>query len=98
MIYISNSFSMQMVEASNGLIGFKELNKNDFEFETRNAVSVVGHQDTATVLGVEFNRQNISLKKGDILFVAQIVGGRLPEGATKLPDGFKFKFMQVEVL
>lgn len=98
MIYISNSFSMQMVEASNGLIGFKELNKNDFEFETRNAVSVVGHQDTATILGVEFNRQNISLKKGDILFVAQIVGGRLPEGATKLPDGFKFKFMQVEVL
>lgn len=98
MKYIGNSFSMQMVEASNGLIGFKELNKDDFEFKTRNAVSVVGHQDTATVLGVKFNRKNISLKKGDILFIAQIVGGRLPEGATELPDGFKFKFMQVEIL
>ena len=98
MKYISNSFSLQMVEAKNGLIGFKELSEDDFKFKTRNATSVVGHFDTAKLLNVKFNRKNISLKKGDVLFVAQVIGGRLPEGATTLPNGFKFKFMQIEVL
>lgn len=60
--------------------------------------SAVGHADTAAVLGVECNRVNVSLKPGDIAYVAQLQGGRLPEGATTLPDGFSFKFIKVEVL
>lgn len=31
------------------------------------------------------------------LYVAQLQGGRLPEGATKLPDGFKFRFLLVHI-
>jgi hypothetical protein len=27
-----------------------------------------------------------------------LVGGRLPEGATTLPEGFSFTFVKVEVL
>lgn len=61
-------------------------------------VSAIGHQDTANVLGVEMNRTNVTLKKGDIAFVAQLQGGRLPEGSTTLPDGFDFKFIKVEVI
>ena len=60
-------------------------------------VSVVGHQDTANVLGVAFNRVSVKLTKGDVLYVAQIVGGRLPEGCTTLPEGFTFKFLKVTV-
>lgn len=59
--------------------------------------SAVGHQDTANVLGVECNRVNVSLEKGDTAYVAQLQGGRLPEGSTTLPDGFKFKFLKVTV-
>lgn len=59
--------------------------------------SAIGHQDTANVLGVPFNRINVSLNKGDILFVAQLQGGRLPEGCTKLPEGFTFKFLKVTI-
>lgn len=58
-------------------------------------ISVVGHQDTANVLGVKFNRANLKLYKKDVLYVAQIVGGRLPEGCTTLPEGFSFKFFKV---
>lgn len=58
-------------------------------------VSVVGHPDTARVLGVEFNRVSVKLAKGDVLYVAQVVGGRLPEGATTLPDGFQLTFLKV---
>ena len=60
-------------------------------------VSVVGHPDTAAVLGVKFNRVSVKLNKGDVLYVAQIVGGRLPEGCTTLPDGYSFKFLKVTI-
>lgn len=60
--------------------------------------SVVGHADTAAVLGVECNRTNLSLQPGDVLYVAQLMGGRLPEGATTLPDGYSFKFFRVELV
>lgn len=61
-------------------------------------VSAVGHADTARVLGVEMNRISVTLKKGDVAYVAQLQGGRLPEGSTTLPEGFSFKFIKVEVL
>ena len=59
--------------------------------------SAIGHADTAAVLGVPMNRINVKLNSGDVAFVAQLVGGRLPEGSTSLPEGFKFKFIKVTV-
>lgn len=60
--------------------------------------SAIGHQDTANVLGVPMNRINVSLVKGDVAYVAQLQGGRLPEGATTLPEGFTFRIMKVTIL
>ena len=60
-------------------------------------VSAIGYQDTANVLGVQMNRVNVFLASGDVAYVAQLVGGRLPEGSTTLPDGFTFKFVKVTV-
>ena len=66
--------------------------------------SVVGHADTAAVLSgmlgreVRFNRTSIHLGRGDVLYVAQVTGGRLPEGATTLPQGFKLAFVKVEIV
>lgn len=59
--------------------------------------SAVGHADTAAVLGVPCNRVNVKLGKGDTVFVAQLQGGRLPEGSTTLPEGFTFRFLKVEI-
>lgn len=61
-------------------------------------VSAIGHQDTANVLGVEMNRVSTTLHKGDVAYVAQLQGGRLPEGSITLPENFSFKFFKVEVL
>ena len=60
-------------------------------------VSAVGHKDTAAVLGVDCNRIEVKLQKGDTAYIAQLMGGRLPEGTTTLPKGFKFKYIKVEV-
>lgn len=57
--------------------------------------SAVGHADTAAVLGVEANRVSIKLEDGVELLVAQLQGGRLPEGSTTLPEGFAFSWVRV---
>lgn len=60
--------------------------------------SAVGHADTAAVLGVPMNRVSVKLRKGDVAYIAQLVGGRLPEGSTTLPEGFSFKYLKAEIL
>ena len=90
--FLLNAFSLQMLEGD-ATVKFTEVDSLP-----AGLTSAVGHQDTARVLGVEMNRVNVTLKKGDIAFVAQLQGGRLPEGATSLPEGFTFKFIRVEVL
>lgn len=92
--YLSNAFSLQMVSDNEGTITYKVV---DQPSDLSGYKSVVGHADTANVLGVECNRANLKLQKGDVLLVAQLVGGRLPEGATTLPEEFSFKFFEVEI-
>jgi hypothetical protein len=60
-------------------------------------VSIVGHEDTARILGVPFNRKSVKLREGDKLYVAQYDGPRLPEGATALPEGAKFIWYEVRI-
>ncbi|MDR0753888.1 MAG: DUF1874 domain-containing protein [Prevotellaceae bacterium] len=90
--YILNAFSLQMIKEKNYSVKVSEIETLPAGLE-----SAVGHADTAAVLGVECNRINITLEAGDVVYVAQLQGGRLPEGATKLPEGFSFKFLRVEV-
>jgi len=96
MTYLGNAFSLQMLQETPATLKVQEVSKE--EVFGSNFVSVVGHQDTANILGVKMNRVSVTLKKGDILYVAQLTGGRLPEGATTLPEGFSFKFMKVEII
>lgn len=94
--YLLNAFSLQMVDLP-CQVEFTELPKSPvgsgLELE-----SAIGHADTAAVLGVPCNRINVHLNKGDVAFIAQLQGGRLPEGSTTLPEGFSFKFIRVEIL
>ena len=103
---LGNAFSLQMLDLQRPsnvevepltLDEVKSLLKEGF-------VSAVGHQDTANVLSdmlgldVPCDRINVHLTSDDILVVAQITGGRLPEGTTSLPLGFTLKFVKVRVL
>ena len=91
-MFLLNAFSLQMLQDFPATLRFEEVEKLPEGLE-----SAIGHQDTANVLGVPCNRVNVTLKKGDIAFVAQLQGGRLPEGSTTLPEGFSFKFLKVIV-
>lgn len=45
-----------------------------------------------------FHRVNVTLKKGDVLYVMQVVGGRLPEGCTELPEGIQLVWKKVVLI
>lgn len=91
-MYILNAFSLQMVGMPS-VVKFTEVNELP-----QGLISAIGHADTAHVLGFEPNRVNVSLQKGDVAYVAQLTGGRLPEGSTTLPEGFHFKYIRVEIM
>jgi len=83
-MYLLNALSLQMIGESEGMIKFQEIPAPSRD-ELRKLDSAIGHQDTANVLGVPMNRVNVLLRRGDKAIVAQLVGGRLPEGSTTLP-------------
>jgi hypothetical protein len=88
-----NAFSLQMVKTIPCYIYMEEV----IELP-KNLKSYIGHADTANVLGVPHNRENISLETNDVFYVAQLQGGRLPEGATTLPEGFSFKYFRGRII
>lgn len=101
--YLSNAFSLQMLDAgaAHTIQTAPATVEETVEALRGGFVSAVGHTDTARVvsgllgLDVPANRVNVRLTAGDILYVAQVTGGRLPEGATKLPDGMALAFVRV---
>ena len=92
-MYLLNAFSLQMLQDFPISVKITEVSELP-----QGLISAIGHQDTANVLGVPMARINVALKKGDVAYVAQLQGGRLPEGSTTLPEGFTFRFLKVEIL
>ena len=109
MFYITNAFSLNMIEESldYGEIVFAVVEDPvDFVRETEarlggKAVSAVGHADTAAIftgiLGTEVPaaRTSVILTPSDVLLVGQYKGPRLPEGSTELPAGSKITWYHV---
>ena len=97
---LGNAFSLNMLTAFPTSIQVAEIAPADVPSE---AVSVVGHQDTANVFAavlgrlVAFNRASVTLTVGDTLYVGQYSGPRLPEGASELPAGATIKWFRVTV-
>ena len=96
--YICNAFSLQMVNVDDYDMKVRTISEEEFNNIKSVTPSAVGHADTANVLGVAMNRVSVTLDKGDKIVVAQLVGGRLPEGSTTLPNGFAFKYKVVEIV
>lgn len=101
--YLCNAFSINMLAATGQSIEFEPITASkavailadDWE-------SAIGHADTATVvadeLGIDVDavRINVELReRATQLIVAQLTGGRLPEGTTTLPDGFTIQYWHV---
>lgn len=107
-IYLMNAFSLQMLDFP-AKASFEEMQPKGnprqaiaeieeyVKQQGGELVSVIGHQDTAALLGVPFNRVSVRLEPGSIAYVVQFVGGRLPEGCTVLPENCKLKIIKVKI-
>lgn len=98
--FLGNAFSLQMLDlAVKSNVTISPVTAA--EVAESGAESVIGHADTANVVSsilgkeVPMNRVSVKLNPGDILYVAQVTGGRLPEGATTLPEGMEITFVKV---
>jgi len=105
---LANALSLNMfnrmvpMDNDYGYAGFgisvKEVRPEDVP---RDCVSIIGHTDTAAVVSsmlgfnVPANRIAHTIENGDVLFVAQYTGPRLPEGASRLPEGGIIRFYRV---
>jgi len=95
--YVCNVFSLGMLpklENGKASVSITELNALP---SMEGVISTMGHQDVANIFGLPFNRVSTKLLPGDVLYVTQYDGPRLPEGATCLPEGASFRFFEVEV-
>ena len=98
--YLGNAFSLQMLNTS-ARTTIEVVPVTTDEVAVADFQSCIGHADTAAVVSgllgkpVEPNRVSVKLTAGDVLYVAQVVGGRLPEGSTTLPEGFVLQFLRV---
>ena len=107
-IYLMNAFSLQMLDFPAKAV-FEEIAVHGTPSQAiaelsekikqhgDELVSVIGHKDTADLLGVPFNRVSVRLEPDSIAYVVQFVGGRLPEGCTVLPENCKLKIIKVRI-
>ena len=101
MIYLSNSFSLNMLKIFPSELKICEVSSSYVQL--RDWISIVGHADTAALIEnllerkVKFNRATVALESGDTVLVAQYIGPRLQEGMTQLPEGASIKFIKIEV-
>lgn len=102
-VLLLNAFSLQMLAKLDAEVYVQELTLQwvKDQIQEYGIDSAVGHADTARVLSnilgtcVACERKNVLLQPGDTAIVAQVTGGRLPEGCTTLPEGTQMKFLHI---
>jgi hypothetical protein len=112
MLHILNAFSIQMLPEWGSQVSIKRIStgaaKGIVKSWRDSVQSHIGHIDTASVLsdmlGIDIPvcRDNCEMQKSpngnEQYIVAQLVGGRLPEGTTQLPEGYEFRFFEITIL
>ncbi|MCC9262095.1 MAG: hypothetical protein K8V75_06915 [Methanobrevibacter woesei] len=98
MKYVTNAFSLQMLREPDCLVNITEIDYDAFKALSYDAYSVIGHHDIAGVLGLEYNRESIKINEDDVVLVAQLFGGRLPENCTELPEDVELRFFCIRLM
>lgn len=100
---LTNAFSFQMCVGTEGVIRWKRMTPDQVS-SIEGIESVIGRENVAKVLSndlkkeIKMNRANIELEDGDSLIIAQVIGGKLPEDATELPDGYKITYTKASLV
>jgi len=103
MIYLTSSFSLQMIKRYPLRAIIEEITKDQFIEGLRfGFYGAIGHEPTASMMTndlgmfIKYNRDRVTVIEGDQLYVWQYSGGRLPEGARVLPVGGEIRYLRVD--
>ena len=106
MIFLSNSFSAQMLVLHKGkvTVTFEEVTKEVFREGLKSGfTSVIGHKVTAKFLELElgiripYQRYTLKMDLCDTLYIAQYSGGRLRENMEIIPEHSQFKYIIAKI-
>ena len=92
MKFIGTSWSPNMVSFSQWDMSCHKLSEEEFKFLSYDGFSCIGHRGLANILNVAYNPEPINLRPGDVLLVAHLKGGRLPDHADEIPSNVVLEF------
>lgn len=94
---ICNDFSLDML-SENCTINIEKISSEKFNeiVDNNKYLTRIGNKNIADVLGLEFNKGNISLDNDTRLIVAKLTGGELSKNTTELPKNLEFEFYDIE--
>lgn len=95
--YLLNGWGWGMPHPKKGTITYEDLTEEEFDKEIEGAISYIGNPILAKLLELPYNPSYISLDVGDVAFVINLKGGRIPVGATEFPDDVTVKYTKVEI-
>lgn len=93
---MGNGFSSAMLSELDVVIIQKEITYERFCAESYTAKSVIGHEDLAELLGLEYNPGTITVNPGDVYIEIISVGGKLPKKIpswVSIPDWIELRFV-----
>lgn len=104
MLIFGSTFSLQMIPRENCSVNVEWITPEEVNdlLDNNEWLCTVGHENTAMILNkllgrddIFMNRIRSSMGYDDTLLIGQLIGQRLPEGCTELPEGIEFTFVRV---
>lgn len=95
--YILSGWGWTMPQPKQGNVKYEDLSEDDFLESIQGAIPYIGNPEIARILKLPYSPGYITLEKGDVAYVIQVKGSKIPHGATELPLKCNWKFTKVEV-
>ena len=92
MIFISTSWSENMLLDDHYIFDFHEIDEKMFKKLSTDAHSCINKPNLAKILGIRYNPEHVQLRPGDSLLKVQIKGGKLSPYDDKLPENVVLEY------
>lgn len=86
MIFISNSWSENMLVSDHLIFSLDRISEEVFHQYKEYAHSCMNHINLARILEVKYNPEHVQLREGDCLIKVQIKGGKLHDHDEEPPE------------